>query len=192
LARAYRMGARAEAAEKTGQRILAAALERFTAAHFDEVTLDSIAEGAGVTVQTVVRRFGSKEDLVRAVAQAQLHEVADQRGRAPVGDISGAISNLVDHYEQYGDIAMHLLRQETRVEALAKVAADGKRFHDQWVWQVFSPWLDKLEGMKRKRLYAQLVTVCDVYTWHLLRQRRGLSRRQTELALIELLEGVLS
>jgi AcrR family transcriptional regulator len=186
------MTARAEAAEQTGQRILDAALERFTAAHFDEVTLDAIAEDAGVTVQTVIRRFGSKEDLVRAVAQSQLQKVAEQRGRAPVGDIAGAVANLVDHYEQYGEIAMHMLRQETRVEALAEVAANGKRFHDQWVRTVFSPWLDRLEGVNRLRLRAQLVAVCDVYTWRLLRRQSGLSRRQTELALTELLEGVLS
>jgi hypothetical protein len=41
-------------------------------------------------------------------------------------------------------------------------------------------------------LRAQLVAVCDVYTWRLLRRQSGLSRRQTELALTELLEGVLS
>jgi AcrR family transcriptional regulator len=191
MARTYKMGARAEAAEQTGKRILDAALERFTAAHFDEVTLDSIAERAGVTVQTVVRRFGSKENLVHAVAQAQLENVAAQRGQAPVGDIDGAVTNLVEHYEQYGDIAMHLLRQESRVEALADVAANGKRFHDEWVRRVFFPWLQQLEGTTRTRLHAQLVAVCDVYTWHLLRQHRGLSRSQTELALKELLEGIL-
>lgn len=192
MTRAYRMGARAEAAKKTGERILEAALERFTAAHFDEVTLDSIAEHAGVTVQTVIRRFGSKEDLLSAVAQSQLEEVAEQRGRAPVGDVSGAVANLVDHYEEFGNIAMHLLRQETRVEALAEVTAKGKHLHDQWVRTVFAPWLDQLEGVTRERLHAQLVTVCDVYSWHLLRQHRELSRHQTELALKELLEGILS
>jgi AcrR family transcriptional regulator len=191
VARTYRMGARAEAAEQTGQRILAAALGAFTSEHFDEVTLDQIAEGAGVTVQTVIRRFGSKQELVRAVAQEQTRVVADHRGQAPVGDIAGAVANLVDHYEEYGEIAMHLLRQETRVDALAEVTADGKRLHEQWVRRVFSPWLRELEGVNRGRLYAQLVALCDVYTWHLLRQQRHLSRRQTELALNELLEGVL-
>jgi hypothetical protein len=35
------------------------------------------------------------------------------------------------------------------------------------------------------------VTVCDVYVWKLLRRDAGLSRRQTELALVELLEPML-
>jgi AcrR family transcriptional regulator len=192
MARAYNMKARADSTKQTGRRILDAALDRFIAAHFDEVTLDSIAEDAGVTVQTVIRRFGSKENLIHAVAEAQLQKVEEQRGRAPVGDISGATANLVEHYEQYGDLAMHMLRQETRVDALAAVTANGKDMHDEWVRTIFAPWLDQLESDQRKRLHAQLVAVCDVYTWHILRRRHGLTRHQTELALKELLEGVLS
>jgi hypothetical protein len=33
-----------------------------------------------------------------------------------------------------------------------------------------------------------MVVVCDVYTWMLLRRQSGLSRKQTELALRELLK----
>jgi AcrR family transcriptional regulator len=185
------MGARAEAAQQTGEQILAAALQRFSTAHFDEVTLDSIAVESGVTVQTVIRRFGSKEGLVRAVVEEQRAKVIEQRGNAPVGDLSGAVSNLMDHYEEMGETTLHLLRQEARVDALAEITATGKRFHEDWVRRVFSPWLQRREGIDRKRLHAQLVAICDVYTWHLLRQQRGLSRRQTELALNELLQGVL-
>src|SRR5215469_11979235 len=38
---------------------------------------------------------------------------------------------------------------------------------------------------------AQIVAVCDVYTWKLLRRDAGLSRPQTELALAELLIPLL-
>ena len=44
-----------------------------------------------------------------------------------------------------------------------------------------------LSGVERKRRLGQLVAVCDVYVWKLLRHDAGLSRRQTELALVELL-----
>ena len=43
-------------------------------------------------------------------------------------------------------------------------------------------------GAERRRRLAQLVAVCDVYTWKLLRRDAGLSRRQMEIALVELLE----
>jgi hypothetical protein len=38
---------------------------------------------------------------------------------------------------------------------------------------------------------AQLVAVCDVYTWKLLRRQSGLSRRQTEQAVVELVNSLL-
>jgi hypothetical protein len=40
-------------------------------------------------------------------------------------------------------------------------------------------------------LLAQLVTVCDVYTWKLLRRQAGLSREQTALAIRELLRPLV-
>jgi hypothetical protein len=40
-------------------------------------------------------------------------------------------------------------------------------------------------------LLAQLVAVCDVQVWALLRQASNLSRRQTERALVELIEPLL-
>jgi AcrR family transcriptional regulator len=47
------------------ERILAAAKELFLADHYDGVSLDRIAERAGVSRQTVYNRFGSKETVFR-------------------------------------------------------------------------------------------------------------------------------
>ncbi|WP_344256614.1 helix-turn-helix domain-containing protein [Terrabacter carboxydivorans] len=171
---------------------MAAAFDRFTVALFDEVTLEQIAADAGVTVQTVIRRFGSKEGIVAALTQIREAEVTAQRGDAPVGDLEGALANLVEHYEAEGDLMMHLLRQEHRVPAFAAVAARGRQIHAQWCARVFAPWLDARSGVDRRRLGAQLVATCDLYTWHLLRRQEGLSRRQTKTALLELVEGILS
>jgi hypothetical protein len=41
-------------------------------------------------------------------------------------------------------------------------------------------------------LLAQLVAVCDVYMWKLLRLQAGLSREQTALAIRELLLPLLT
>lgn len=192
MKRAYMQTARARSAEQTAERILAAAYARFTSAYYDEVTLDQIAADAGVTVQTVIRRFGSKEGILRALTEMVTRRVVAQRGEAPMGDLRGAVANLVQHYESEGDMALHLLRQERRVPAYAEVTDQGKRFHSDWCGRMFAPWLDGVEGADRRRRRAQVVAICDVYTWYLLRRQRGLSQRQVELALVELLEGVLS
>jgi hypothetical protein len=57
---------------------------------------------------------------------------------------------------------------------------------------VFAQTLRRLTGVARERRLAQLVAVCDVYTWKLLRLDAGLSRRQTQLAIHELLGPLLT
>ena len=56
---------------------------------------------------------------------------------------------------------------------------------------MFAPALAGRVGVERRRRLAQLVAICDVYTWKLLRRDAGLGRRQTELALVELLGPLL-
>ena len=169
-----------------------AARARLLVQAYDEVTLDDVAADAGVSVQTVLRRFGSKEGLTRAIA-SQLHEeVIPQRDAAPAGDVVGALRVLVEHYELLGDTVMQVLRQELRVPVFAEVTAFGRAYHRDGVGRVFAPWLDQRRSEDRARLHAQLVAVCDVYTWFLLRRQTGLSRRSVEDAIRELVEGVLS
>ena len=191
MKRPYVQTARARSVALTGERILDAALARFAAADYDEVTLDQVAADAGVTVQTVLRRFDSKEGVVRALSDRIRAQVLAQRGEAPVGDLAGAVANLAEHYELEGDLVLHLLRQELRVPAYAEVTARGRRLHADWCARVFAPWLDGLDEVDRRRRTAQVVAVCDVHTWSVLRRQEGLSQRQVELALAELLTGVL-
>lgn len=58
--RVYRMGSRAEAAEETRVRILDAVIGLHMERYHDQISLEDVAGRAGVTVQTVLRRFGSK------------------------------------------------------------------------------------------------------------------------------------
>ncbi|MCD2442902.1 TetR/AcrR family transcriptional regulator [Agromyces sp. SYSU K20354] len=189
--RSYTMSTRAHSVRATGERILKAALARFSTDYYDDVTLDAIAADAGVTVQTVMRRFGSKEGLARTLTESTVASVTAQRAEAPAGDVAGAIANLIEHYEQVGDLAMLLLRQEERVPPIAETTTIGKRVHLDWVTRVFAPWLDEMSNPGRELLHAQLTATCDVYTWYLLRRQAGLSRDRTQQALTELVKGVL-
>jgi AcrR family transcriptional regulator len=189
--RPYRMGARAKAAAETERRIFAAARELVSTRAFAQVTLDEIASRAGVSVQTVIRRYGSKDGLVRAVAEAVRREVMEQRFEAPVGDLPAAVANLAEHYEATGDESLRLQRQEEEVPILSEVLASARALHHEWVTRVFAPWLEPLRGAERMRRTAQLVAICDVLTWKVLRRDLGLSRRQTEHAIREILDGVL-
>jgi hypothetical protein len=68
------------------------------------------------------------------------------------------------------------------------MTAEGRVAHREWCARVFAPYLAPLRGADRTRRLAQLVAVCDVYTWKLLRRDAGLSQRQVVTALVELLE----
>jgi AcrR family transcriptional regulator len=189
--RPYRMVGRAESAAATGERILDAAVAVFWELPREQITLDEVARRAGVTVQTVIRRFGGGEGLFAAAAEREAERVRRQRAQAPVGDATGAVRVLVDHYEAMGDRVLRLLAEEERAPGLREVADQGRTLHREWCAQVFAPALEGRVGVERDRRLAQLVAICDVYTWKMLRRGGALSRRQTELALVELLEPLL-
>jgi AcrR family transcriptional regulator len=185
--RAYRLGARADAAAETVERILDAAAAVFWERPSDQISLEEVALRADVSVRTVIRRFGGKGGLLAAGVAREEQRTRAQRDLAPPGDIPAAVAVLVEHYETTGDRVLKMLAEETRVPGLTEVVDRGRTVHRDWCTRVFAPTVAGLGGVERRRRLAQLVAVCDVYTWKLLRRDAGLSRRQTELALVELL-----
>src|SRR5438046_2411648 len=100
--RQYRQTARAESAEATARRIAQAFDECVRDRWFDEVTLDEVARRAGVTVRTVVRKFGGKAGLVAGLLEYVVPKIHDQRNADP-GDVDGAIDRVLALYEEIGD-----------------------------------------------------------------------------------------
>jgi len=186
--RPYRMRARAQTTAATRGRILRAVLELHVERFHDQITLDEIAGRAGVTVQTVLRQFGSRDRLVTAAAEVATNEVIAQRSAAPVGDVAGAIENLLDHYQQWGRSALRLLVQEDRVPQFRAIAEGGRAAHYAWVERTFAPFLDETMD---PLLRAKLIALTDVYTWKLLRLDLGLDRTETAWALASMIRAVV-
>jgi AcrR family transcriptional regulator len=186
--RPYRMTARADAARATAEGILDATIAVFWERPTDEVSLVEIARRAGTTKQTVLRRFQSKDLLFAAAAERAFAQTRDERDDVTPGEVEEAVGVLVAHYERLGDGVLRLLAEEGRNPVLREIADRGRDAHVAWCERSFAPTLEKLRGTARRRRLAQLVAVCDVYMWKLLRRDRRLSRRQTEVGLRELLE----
>ena len=184
------MTTRADAAEATTERILDAVTELFWERPTDQVVLREVAERAGVTVQTVLRKYAGKEALLAAAADRAMSRTEAERA-VPPGDVETAIEVLLGHYEETGAKVLRLLAEEQGSPTLAAYAERGRALHRDWCATVFAPTLAPLTGVARARRLAQLVAVCDVYTWKLLRLDAGLSRRQTRIALHELLGPLL-
>lgn len=190
--RTYRMKARAEAAARTGERILDAAMARFSTALFDEVTLASIAEDAGVSVQTLIRRFGSKEDLFEALGEREGARIEAQR--EPIGEaaptMADAVRALVAHYERDGRMVLNLLRQESRFPLIDEALARGRSAHEAWVARHCGAALGRARGAGRDRRLRAAIATTDIYVWKLLRVDRGMSPREVEETMLDLLAGL--
>jgi AcrR family transcriptional regulator len=166
--RAYDMTSRRAAADATRERILQAAVGAFLEHWYDEVTVQGIAQAAGVSGQTVLNHFGGKEPLFAATVARLADEVTARRESTP-GDVDGAIDALIGDYEVTGDAVIRALATEQRVEAVRPMLAQGRSTHCEWVEAVF----------ERPDLVPELLAATDVYSWKLLRRDRGLSRAET-------------
>lgn len=185
------MTARAEAARETGERILDAAEALFLEHPFPELSLPLIAERAGVTVQTLIRRFENKEKLVAVAAERVMARVLAQRSQARPGDVGGAVDNLLEHYEAVGPLVLRMLAQE-HVPALAAIAAQGRKLHRDWVEHTLGPLVSAPEGRERRARLDQLAAVTDITVWKLFRLDWRRSRAETERSLRRMLECLLA
>jgi AcrR family transcriptional regulator len=182
------MGVRAEAAEATLKRVLHVAVRLFTDNPYDDVSLERVAAEAGVSKRTVLRRFGSKDALFGAAMTQARDEMIAYRQAAPVGDVAGAVANVVGQYERWGTNRLRLLEQEDRIPLIAEWVQGGRQWHWGWVERVFAPQLKGRRGAEHRRRVAALVVLTDVYTWRLLRLDLKLSRADTERTLVDLIK----
>lgn len=189
--RSYTMTARARSTEQTRARILDAAVALHGERAASEISLDHIAERASVSVQTVLRHFGSRDGLVEAAFAQAVDEIAAER-RTPVGDVDAAISVLVEHYEARGDGVLVLLGQEASEPLAQRITTQGKQMHRAWVEEVFAPFVEHLDDTRAQEAIDLLVVVSDVYAWKLLRRDRGLPRGSTESRILRLVNAVLA
>lgn len=189
--RPYTMRARAAAVEETRRRIVQAVFALSDELMLSDISLEAVARRAGVSVQTVLRQFGSRAGLFEACAEQAAEQVAEER-RASPGDVTTGLRLLVDHYERRGDATLLRLAEEPRDPVVASVVARGRQLHRTWVTETFGPFLSALPGAAREEQTDLLVVVTDVYAWKLLRRDLRLSRAATEERLRALVEAVLA
>lgn len=188
--RQYLMSARADAVSSTRERIIESATALFLEQSFEDVTLAAIAAAAGVSHQTVLNHFESKEGVVLAVAEALKSRTSTARHAAAPGDVSGAVRALVGEYEWMGDANVRWAVTADRFASLAALLDDARAGHQEWIVVMFG---DELPAspVARRRAVLALHAVTDVYTWKLLRRDLGQTRKETEKIMSGLVVGVL-
>ena len=186
--RSYTMRARAESTTRTRERILDAVIALSEERLSVEIILADVAARAGVTVQTVLRHFGSRQGLFE---QAQARRVARVRAErtTPVGDPASAVRTIVAFYDRLGEWSLRLQAQEHSDELSRQTVELGRRVHREWVEEVFAP---QLVGRRdRKELVDMLVVATDLLTWKILRRDGGMDRSTTCRRMLRLVRAVL-
>jgi AcrR family transcriptional regulator len=182
-ARPYRQQQRAAAVSANTERIMEATLELYVERPFDQITLAAVAERAGVGVQTVIRRAQTKDGLARMVREWIAEQVVDARGE-PTSDPGAIAEALRRQYERWGAAAARTLQQEDVSPALAESARGGRQAHREWLETAFPA--------ASPELIAELIGVCGVELWNVLRRDGGLTAEQTRDTVAHLIRSLLS
>ncbi len=189
--RPYKQTARAVAQQRTRDALLDAATEEFYGGRWQQASLEVLAKKAGVTKQTLLRQFGSKEELLLKALLRAYQEIRDQRWSAPKGNLRGVVDNLLDHYETWGERSLSLGALRNDLGDLDTFAQAAREFHYAWVDYAFGPWLEGRRGKARARCRAALIAVCDVQFWWILSHDLGLARTEVRATLLNVIKGLL-
>lgn len=181
------MRSRAVTAAATTERIREVATGLFTELSYDEVSLEAVAQQAGVSLPTVLRKFGSKDALFAECARAASAREREARTVTP-GDMRGAVRVLASRYEQIMPTWKRLLDLEGRFPAVAQVLAEARGGHHAWLAAVFESSLSKRRGKARARQLAALFGATEIYVWWTWRAHLGLDVREAEQTMLESLE----
>ena len=191
--RAYQQTVRAQQTTANGERMLDATVALLEALpRVRDVTLETVAARAGVTVRTILRRVGSRDRLLDAAFQRMARSLATNRPLPALGDVNLAAESLTAQYERFGDFVLKMLEQEHDMPVLGDLVAFGRSQHRAWLEQVFAPQLAPLDADDRQQRVVELYAATDVYLWKLFRRDFHLTRKQTLETFRNLMTAVLT
>lgn len=188
MTREYVQRLRADAREQRRRRIIEAVFEAWEDAGFDGVSLQAVADRAGVSVKTVLRHFGSREELLASCAEVSVAREQGQREVSP-GDLPAIVAALSGRYEEIADRSVRASDLEFRHPVIAEWVASVRHSHLQWLAESFAPWLPADGPVRQQRLMA-LFWATELRCWWALRHALGRSREDTDAVMLELLEAL--
>ncbi len=191
--RAYDMTRRSDAVGGTRRRIAEAALSLFKERDYDDVSLNEIARGAGVSHQTVLNHCENKAGVLLAAGELFSEEIRDLEADAVAGDVTSVVRITCIRYEAVGDANARWAAMSTRAPEVAEGLARGRLGFQSWLEEMLGNLLPGNDAPdERRRVLVGLHAALDVFTWKLLRRDLGLSQQQTEAQLTDLVLGVLA
>lgn len=190
--RPYKQVAREQAQQRTHDALLDAAEQELYGESWQQTTLAALAAKAGVTKQTLLRHFGSKDGLLLQTVMRGAAKVLEQRWSAAPGNVEDAVEGLLEHYQVWGERSLRIGAWQSGSGALARLSQAARQVHYEWVDYAFGPQLERLAEPQRARRRAALVALCDVQAWWLFTHDLGLQRAELRATLTEAIERLLA
>lgn len=175
--RKYDSSNRKAQAEARRARILKCAAQLLANSTDDEFRLEDVAQAADVSVQTILRAFGSKDGLMVATLESEAPDAIDMSvfDNIQIEELDHLIITMFKIYEKIGDLVIHALAHEHRSPEFQRSLDMGRVFHKGWVSDVFAVHIQRRAPSERTALYNALLAATDIYVWKILRRDEALS-----------------
>lgn len=170
--RTYDSPLRARQAEETRGRILDAAV-RVMARGIASLSVPAVAREAGVSVPTVYRHFGTKNDLILAVyphlvRRAGLNQLAPPRS---MDELRDGLRALFTHVESFDDLARAAMASPAAEEVRRLSVPDRIAMFDAFADSI----VPKLSSMDRDRIARLILVITTSASMRMWRDHLGLS-----------------
>lgn len=190
MTRRYTQTSRSAQTLARRQRMIHAVFELIDRGSFGEVTLQGVADEAGVSLKTVVRHFGSKEGLLRQ-AMDEARGVEEDNRSVPVGDLDAVCRVLAERYEVMAEQIYRTGDVELTYHWLSDWVQMARTSHLDWLAEAFDPWLPA-EGPEREDRLMCLFSATEIRSWWAIRQRFAYSPERARAVMLRQLQALTS
>jgi AcrR family transcriptional regulator len=195
------VGLRAAGVQRTRHSVVAAVRERLIEAGYHGLSLEQVAEDAGITRVTIYRQFGSKLGLLQAVADdlTERGQAAERLGAAvALPDASTALRSLVAELCRFWDTDPPLFRRMVSLAAVDPEARQVIETREQWRYDGINTLTSRLADEGRLRApfgkdqaIATIVAVTSFPACDQIASTLGVSFTELPGLLLPLLSAVL-
>jgi len=181
---------RAKQVARNDRKIIDAMADLWLEVPMSELTLDKVSQKSGVTVRTILRKFGSKEGLIRACIENDGDRFTRKRMQVTPGDLPGILDALLEEYEYMGDALIRTLTVEYEFPVTQTLLKNARMFHREWCAIVFEPFLPEKISDNYETILSAFISSTEFYLWKLLRRDLGKSQEQCQKIFLFSLESL--
>lgn len=171
--RTYQMSERADQVVRNNRNIMDAMAALWLEVPLSELTLEKVSQRSGVTVRTILRKFGSKEGLLKACLENDGDRFNQNRMKVTPGDLTGIIDALLEEYEYMGDALIRTLTVEYEFPSTQEILKKARAIHREWCMMVFEPFLPPKSSENYETVLSAFIAGTEFYLWKLMRKDLG-------------------